>query len=169
MDVLKLIIRSLRTQLEEQRMLSDQRCQALLEDRCEPRTLWHHTHGKTRVPHPSPPLARLIREQEYEERVKTLKTGMEKTESDLQEVSELHQSTTKDYLVLRHESQAKETALQVSPSSSRHCQSIVGPSSQRSVVWGGMKTSLTTPQEQLQALEKENRMMDEQYVYTFAP
>jgi hypothetical protein len=83
---LKMIIQSLRRQLEEQQELHDQRCQALLEDR-------------------------LIKEAEHKERVEDLRAQMKSQEKDVEKVNELYQLTTRDYLVQRHESQATETRL----------------------------------------------------------
>ncbi len=85
-DTLKLMIQSLRTQLEEQHLLHEQRCQALLEDR-------------------------LIREAECKERDAKYKTEIDQLRKDLMEMTDAHTYTTKDYLDLRHKSQTNERTL----------------------------------------------------------
>jgi coiled-coil domain-containing protein 77 len=82
-DVLKLIVQSLRTQLDEQKCFAEQRCQALTEDR-------------------------LIREAECKDRVAVARKTVAELQRDLKALMEVHTATTKDYLDLRQELQQKE-------------------------------------------------------------
>mmetsp|Transcript_4409 Transcript_4409/g.8414 ORF Transcript_4409/g.8414 Transcript_4409/m.8414 type:complete len:931 (-) Transcript_4409:305-3097(-) len=85
-DVLKLIIKSLRTQLEEQQALAEQRRIAMMEDR-------------------------VIRETEHAERVHELESQLRLQDSQHKDMELLHQATTRDYLDIRHNSQATECEL----------------------------------------------------------
>ena len=82
-DVLKLIVQSLRTQLDEQKSFAEQRCQALTEDR-------------------------IIREGEAAEREAVARRTIGELQRDLKALMEVHTATTKDYLDLRQELQQKE-------------------------------------------------------------
>lgn len=85
-DVLKLIIRSLRTQLDEQAALAQQRCQALLEDR-------------------------LIREAEAKEREETQRAQIKDVSKKLSEAQQNIRTVTKDFLELKHTAQSRERNL----------------------------------------------------------
>ena len=85
-DVLKLIIQSLRTQLDEQNAFNEQRCQALMEDR-------------------------LIRESEAKERQDQARATIANLQSEIRNLMEVHTATTRDYLNLRQAAQIKEKSL----------------------------------------------------------
>jgi len=85
-DVLKLIIKSLRTQLDETAALAEQKLRALTEDR-------------------------LIRETETREREEQHKRVVSQLREELDALVELHHATTRDYLDLRQESQKQEKML----------------------------------------------------------